>query len=181
MSGPGSSGEPLAQPPGEEEQDAQEEDLEEGEAEDTGDQPSQKRKTVKKKQPVATTAENCLACGKKCTARQSSVFCTLCAIWCHKDCAAMSDTVFKSLQLQMKETGMAWWACRSCLSFSQKINAQFKNISQRMDGLVENVNRNADDITRTKKDVTSLNGELQRLDERTDKLQEQLKREYSRR
>jgi hypothetical protein len=45
MSGPGSSGEPLAQPPGEEEQDEQEEE-EEGEAEDTGDQPSQKRKTV---------------------------------------------------------------------------------------------------------------------------------------
>jgi hypothetical protein len=43
-----------------------------------------------------------------------------------------------------------------------------------MDGLEENVNRNADDITRTKKDVTSLNRELQRLDERTDKLQEQI-------
>ncbi len=60
----------------------------------------------------------------------------------------MSDAVFKSLQMQMKETGMAWWACRECLSFSQKINAQFKNMSQRIDGMEEKVNQNSESITR---------------------------------
>lgn len=174
MSGPPTGGVPLAQPPGEEERDEPEEDLDEGEVEEHGENPSQKKgKAVKKKAP-AVSADNCLACGKKCTARQSSVYCTLCAIWCHKECAAISDAVFKSLQIQMKETGMAWWACRSCLSFSQKINAQFKSMSQRMDGMEDKISRNSEDISKTKREVSNLDREVQRIDEKTDRLQAQI-------
>ncbi len=74
-------------------------EIEDGEVDEIGDNQSQRRVKQTKKKATSTTAENCLACGKKCTAKQSSVLCTLCAIWCHKECAGMSDIVFKSLQL----------------------------------------------------------------------------------
>jgi predicted nuclease with TOPRIM domain len=175
MSEPGANSNTPTLQIGEEGDENEDVDVEDGEVEESGDCHSQRRaKQTKKKNTATTTAENCLACGKKCTARQSSVFCTLCAIWCHKECAAMSDTVFKSLQLQMKETGMAWWACRSCLSFSQKINAQFKNLSQRMDGMENRIATNTADITTTRKEVSKLDREVQKLDHKMEELQERV-------
>ena len=33
----------------------------------------------------------CLGCGKNCTGQQYSVYCTLCKLWCHRECAGISD------------------------------------------------------------------------------------------
>lgn len=74
------------------------------------------------------------------------------------------QAVFKSLQLQMKENGMAWWACLSCLSFSHKINAQFKNISHKMEYMDAKITGNAENINKTRKEVDKLDGCLKRVE-----------------
>ncbi len=66
---------------------------------------------------------------------------------------------------------MAWWACRSCLSFSQKIITQFKNMSQRIDGMETRIAENTADITTTRKEVSKLDREIQRLDNKMGELQ----------
>ncbi len=74
----------------------------------------------------------CLGCGKQCTSQQFSVQCTLCSLWCHRDCEGISEAYFKALEMQMKEMGTAFWACRSCLSFATKVNSQFKDMDRRL-------------------------------------------------
>jgi hypothetical protein len=70
-----------------------------------------------------------------------SVQCNLCALWCHKDSTGMSDPFFKNLELKIKETEAAFWACRSCQNFAgtfgAKVNLKLKEVEERIDGLQE--------------------------------------------
>ena len=153
-----------------------EEDMEEGEVpeENTESQSTQKKgKAKKKQQPV--NSDNCLACGKKCTGKQYSVFCTLCEIWCHKDCAGLSDAVFKSLQVQAKEAGIAWWACRSCLNFSRKINTQVKAVTQKMEDMDAKIEENSKNIVKTRKEMDKQDGDMRRIERRVDDVEENVK------
>ena len=87
----------------------------------------------KARQPTAKTSNPCLICKKSCTKAQYSVKCTLCENWCHKSCAGLSDEAIKGLNLQQKEVGTAFWACKSCLSYATKVNHQFKKANERID------------------------------------------------
>lgn len=81
---------------------------------------SQPQRRAKKTKKATNTATNpCLGCNKNCTRAQHSVRCTLCELWCHKACAGLSDEAFKGLDIQQKETGVAFWACRSCLGYAK--------------------------------------------------------------
>jgi hypothetical protein len=70
----------------------------------------------------------------------------MCSLWCHKECARISEEFFKSLEIQKKEMGIAYWACRSCVSFATKMNTKFKEIDKRMDQLSERVDENSDGL-----------------------------------
>ena len=70
----------------------------------------------------------------------------MCSLWCHKECARISEEFFKSLEIQKKEMGITYWACRSCVSFATKMNTKFKEIDKRMDQLSERVDENSDGL-----------------------------------
>lgn len=141
--------------------------MEEGEA--GGDEPhdtatQKKGPTTKKK--AQNSADHCLSCGTKCKKGQASLFCTLCAIWCHKECAQISEAVFKSLRLQKKEMGMAYWACRSCLSFAQKVNTQFRGVAEKIGEVENRTVQNSYRIIKIQKSVDELERRMQRMERR---------------
>jgi hypothetical protein len=88
----------------------------------------------------------CLGCGKECMGQQYSVCCTLCSLWCHKECAGITDVFFRNLELQKKEIGQSFWACRLCGSFAStfatKVNAKLKEVNDRVDSLQAKVEEN---------------------------------------
>ena len=99
----------------------------------------------------AKKGNQCLACHKNCTKAQYSVKCALCDLWCHKNCAGISEETFRHLNTQQKETGFAFWACKSCLSYSKKVNAQFKKVDRRMEQTEKKVEENEKKIKETDK------------------------------
>jgi hypothetical protein len=119
-------------------------------------------------QPPAATASQqarkpkhpCITCGKNVTG--ASVQCTLCNLWCYKQCTNLSDRAFKGLMLQAKEVGTAYWACRSCLNFAAKMNRHLQETSKRQDQLEERVNVNSNNINRNEQNVEELRPELRR-------------------
>lgn len=129
----------------------------------------------------------CLVCGKN--VGKGSVQCTLCMLWCHKVCTHLSKEAFKGLEVQAKETGTAYWACKSCLSFAQKINHQFKETNRRqeeMEARVEvntrKINNNEREVDKLKQEVQDLRGRLERDKEARDEtLCEELREQNVRR
>ena len=118
----------------------------------------------------------CLTCQKNCTRAQYSVKCTLCELWCHKGCSGLSDEAFKGLDIQSKETGMAFWACRSCLSYAKKVNNQFKKADERMEKTERKVEENKKELEETKQLATGTAEEVKalklRMDSMVDKMEE---------
>ena len=84
-----------------------------------------KQKTVRKKK-VTPPANPCLCCGDNCAKGQLAVKCVLCALWAHKLCLKMPDATYKQLDQQFRETGLAYWVCRPCQNFSQRVKHQFE-------------------------------------------------------
>jgi len=58
----------------------------------------------------------------------------------------MTDAFFKNLEQQKKDMGMAYWACRSCLSFAAKMQTQLKEVDRKLEKLKEQVEENTDGI-----------------------------------
>ncbi len=50
--------------------------------------------------------------------------------------------LLQNLELQMKEMGQAYLACRSCLSFCNKMNTQIKEVDKRVDQLMGKLEEN---------------------------------------
>ncbi len=151
----------------------------EGEVEEAEETSQPQRKTAKKTKKAAGPAPNpCIACQRNCTKAQHSVRCTLCELWCHKTCAGLSDEAFRGLDVQQKETGTAFWACKSCLGYAKKVNQQFKRIDERMDGTDRRVEENKKKIEETNllaqntaEEVKKLAGKMDQL---SDKMEETL-------
>lgn len=132
------------------------------------------KKTSKANQKENT---NCLACNKKCTGSQASVYCQLCSLWCHKSCAGMSDAVFKSLALQMKEMGMAYWACRSCLNFATKTNALLKNMDKQLQNMNTKIEKNAEDIGANRKELKRVDNGLKNVERQVEEVKRSIRDE----
>ncbi len=114
----------------------------------------------------------CLGCGKECTGQQYSVLCTICSLWCHKECAGMSDAFYKNLELQMKEMGQAYWACRSCLSFCNKMNTQIKEVDKRVDKLMGKLEENTAGLKKADEKIEEVRkavGKVERKQEDSEK------------
>ena len=134
------------------------------------------------------TKTPCLAmCGKPVTS--GAIQCTICSLWCHMSCTKLSKEALKGLEVQAKETGTAYWACRSCMNFNKKWNAIMKETSRKQeatDAKVEDNRKNIDDIRRlleiTRKEVKDQAKQLDGQAERTERLlEEELRERESRR
>ena len=130
----------------------------------------------------------CLAmCGKSVTS--GAIQCTICSLWCHMTCTKLSKEALKGLEVQAKETGHAYWACRSCMSFNKKWNAHMKESSKKQEATdfkVEDNRKNIEDIRRlleaTRKEVRDLAKDKDNAAERTERMiEEELRERESRR
>jgi hypothetical protein len=123
----------------------------------------------------------CIACGKNVTT--NSVQCTLCTLWCHKACTNLSAEAFKGLEVQAREVGVAYWACRACLSFTNKVNRQLQATSKRQDELenkvdnnIRTTDNNTQELEKLKQELTRMKSALeQEREERCDMLSEELR------
>lgn len=85
----------------------------------------------------------------------------------------MSDEGFKALQVQARELGQAFWACRSCLSFAVKMNSQMRVVTKQVEELKERVEENtkliqgnADSVEDVKKSVVNLDEKVEDMEKR---------------
>ena len=158
------------------EEDSQEEEMEMEQA--TAVPPSQqqqksKKKTVKKNTGSGDQAEAgaqfpCLCCGENCRRNQQSVKCVMCALWAHKNCIKMSDTVFKALEAQQKETGTAYYVCRPCQSFAARIQHQLGEQNKKNEEVEKKVKENEEKINKNSSEISGLRDEMKKLSERMD-------------
>lgn len=107
---------------------------------------------------------SCLGCGKKLAGTHCHQ-CTICGLWIHKTCSAISDEFFKHLEDQVKNTGMAYWACRPCQNYAQGITKKMKSVEKRVDDVVNNVEE-------VKKDLKEVKDGVDRVGERMKKVEE---------
>jgi hypothetical protein len=137
--------------------------------------PQQTKKT--KKPPE----HPCLTCGKNVTG--ASVQCTLCNLWCHKACSNITNEHFKCLEVQARETGVAFWSCRSCLNFAQKVNKQIQIYNERQIEVEEKLEETAACTKQNTNRIDKLEEELKKLraekeaerEEKNDALGEELR------
>jgi hypothetical protein len=112
-------------------------------------------------QPTRRPKHPCVACGKNVTG--AAVQCTMCTMWCHKPCTGLSAEAYKGLELQSKEVGTAYWACRACLSFATQVNRQLQETSRRQDEIEARVETNAGGVRQNAQDIESLRQELRQV------------------
>ena len=134
-------------------------------------------KTTKKKQNTDKKSI-CLLCGKECSS--GTIQCTICSMWCHMSCTKLSKEALKGLEIQAKEVGQAYWACRSCMSFNTKWNALMKETSRRQDvteSKVEDNSRNIEELRRlveaTRKEQRDQAKEMEGMSDRMERLMEE--------
>jgi hypothetical protein len=111
-------------------------------------------------------AETCLACNKAFTKTDSSIQCVICTLWIHhKPCSAVSDEGFKFLSEQMQATGAAYWACRSCVRYSQGITMRVREVEKKLEEVQKDLKDNAQEIQRVDKKVDDISKELEKVKE----------------
>jgi hypothetical protein len=110
--------------------------------------------------------DTCLACNKAFTKSDASIQCAICALWIHhKPCSSISDDGFKFLSEQVQATGSAYWACRSCLAYSQGITQRVRDMEKKLEGVQKELSDNTRVIERVDKSVDDLKKELDKVKE----------------
>jgi hypothetical protein len=80
----------------------------------------------------------------------------VCGLWIHKTCANISDEGFKFLEEQVKNTGMAFWACRACTAYANGMNHRLKDIEAKIDKVKESCGRNEEGLKDIQEEVAKL-------------------------
>ncbi len=131
---------------------------------------SQQSKGNKKKGRPKGAATNpefpCLCCGENCTKSQQSVQCVMCSLWGHKSCLKMTDTVFKALEAQLKDSGTAYYVCRPCQKFAQRVQHQLCETNKKQQETDRKVQENTDKIQDNAQEIEKLRQELKKLSEK---------------
>jgi hypothetical protein len=111
------------------------------------------------------------ACAVATTAARLSRRCgASCArFWAHKECLKMPDNTFKALDDQVKESGTAYWVCRPCQSFGQRVQHQFAENNKRHDLAEKRMDAFSKRVDGTEKGMDELRDELRKLTERMNK------------
>ena len=130
-----------------------------------------KQKKVKEPAPPGKK-DPCIYCGKNCT--KGCIQCAICALWSHMSCTGLSKEALKGLEVQAKEVGQAYWACRSCMSFNTKWNRQMKEVSRRQEETEAKVADNSDKIEEVRMVTEELRRELREQAKKTEGIQERM-------
>ncbi len=88
-------------------------------------------------------------------------------LWIHKTCSAISDEFFKHLEEQVKNTGMAYWACRPCQSYAQGITKKMRGVEKKVDEVVANVEEVQKDLTVVKSGLEKISEKVKKVEEAT--------------
>ena len=83
-------------------------------------------------------------------------------------CTGLSKEALKGLEIQAKEVGQAYWACRSCMSFNTKWNKQMREVSKRQETTEANVAENSEKIEEVRRVTEELRKELKEQAKRTE-------------
>ena len=132
------------------------------------------KQPAKEKQPAGPPKDPCIYCGANCA--KGAIQCAVCALWAHMSCTGLSKEALKGLEVQAKEVGQAYWACRSCMNFNNKWNTQMREVSRRQDETEAKVADNSDKIEEVRRITEDLRRELREQAKKTDGLQEKMER-----
>jgi len=61
----------------------------------------------------------------------------------------MTDAFFRNLEQQKRDMGIAYWACRSCLSFAAKMQTHLKEVDRKIKDLKGKVEENTAGLAKT--------------------------------
>jgi len=111
---------------------------------------------------MASNTTECLGCGQKLKQKDTSIQCTVCGLWVHKSCSGVTNELFKTLADMFKETGKAYWACRSCTSYAEGMNHRLKQIEQKAAEAVKIGEENAKEIRNLKKELSKKNEQMEK-------------------
>jgi uncharacterized coiled-coil protein SlyX len=125
----------------------------------------------KNKRKGRPPAYPCLCCGENCSKSTLAVRCIMCTLWAHKDCIKMSDSTYRGLEAQKNETGTAFWVCRPCQSFGQRVQHQFAESNKRHDATEKRVEANSRRIAEAEKEMDKMKEALRKMEEKIGKEQ----------
>jgi hypothetical protein len=85
-----------------------------------------------------------------------------CGLWCHKECAGISNEFLKFLEEQKNKKTLASpiWGCRSCIVYAQGMNHCLKEMEKRLKSAHETGKKNESDIMRMEKREKKLEEKL---------------------
>ena len=89
-------------------------------------------------------------------------------------CTGLSKEAIKGLEVQAKEVRQAYWACRSCMNFSNKWHNQMRAVTLRQDATEARVVKNTEKIEEVRLVTEELRKELREQARRTEGLQERM-------
>ena len=124
--------------------------------------------------PTKNVKDPCIYCGKNC--KGGSIQCTICTLWCHRQCMGLSKEAIKGIELQAKEVGVAYWACRACMNFNKKVNHQLRVTEQRQDETDKKVAENTAQIEVVRKIAEEARKEARAQVEKMAQLEEKVER-----
>ena len=107
----------------------------------------------------------CLGCGKT-LANTHCHQCTICGLWVHKACSGISDDFFKALEEQVKNTGMAFWACRPCTAYSQGITRKVRQVETRMEQLSVEIEEVKGGVKENTTEITKVADRVNKVEEK---------------
>ena len=131
-----------------------------------------KGKGKKAKEPAKKKDDPCIYCGKNCV--KGCVQCAVCSLWSHMSCTGPSKEAIRGLEVQAKEVGQAYLACRSCMNFSNKWHCQMREVHKRQDETDVRVAENTDKIEEVRLATEELRRELREQARKTEGLQEKM-------
>jgi hypothetical protein len=84
----------------------------------------------------------------------------------------MSDAFFKNLELQKKEMGHSFWACRSCINFAStfeaKVNAKLAEVTERVDALQEKMDENTNGLADAQEKIESVEKKVEKVEKKVE-------------
>jgi hypothetical protein len=118
---------------------------------------------------AAKQADICLGCNRKFKKSETSVQCTVCGLWSHKECAAISSEFLKFLEEQKKNTGPAYWACRPCTIYAQRMNHRLKEMEKRLTTVEEGTKKNTENVAKLEQKVKKIVNQQCNLGDKMDR------------
>ena len=131
-----------------------------------------KGKGKKAKETTKKKDDPCIYCGKNCV--KGCVQCAVCSLWSHMSCTGLSKEAIRGLEVQAKEVGQAYWACRACMNFSNKWHSQMREVNKRQEETEARVEANTDKIEEVRLNTEELRREFREYVQRTEGIQERL-------